>query len=130
MLGGLCGSSLAGLALIVILGLRIPYLAVVVVPCFLMMVSLGFVGPNASSLALTPHPEAAGTGAAILGFSQFTAGAVVAPIVGIAGTTSALPMAVLMAAGPLLALGIWRLSPSASEPEHVLLEAMLEPPPL
>jgi DHA1 family bicyclomycin/chloramphenicol resistance-like MFS transporter len=66
----------------------------VVIPLALLVASVGFVGPNATALALSGHPEMAGTGSAILGILQFGLGAAVAPLIGLAGTHSALPMAV------------------------------------
>ena len=48
--------------------------------------------PNTPALALTRHGEAAGTAAAVLGCVQFGVGAVVAPLVGAFGSTTAAPM--------------------------------------
>jgi DHA1 family bicyclomycin/chloramphenicol resistance-like MFS transporter len=88
-------------------------------PLFLLVSSIGFVLPNATALALTRHPEAAGTGSAFLGLVQGGVAATTAPLVGIAGATSALPMAtaiVLSGAGAvaalLLAAGAVRRSPA------------------
>jgi DHA1 family bicyclomycin/chloramphenicol resistance-like MFS transporter len=66
----------------------------VVIPLALLVASVGFVSPNATALALSGHPEMAGTGSAILGILQFGLGAAVAPLIGLAGTHSALPMAI------------------------------------
>lgn len=59
--------------------------------------SLGLVMGNATSLALAGSADAAGTGSAVLGAAQFALAAVVAPLVGLAGEDSAVPMAVAMA---------------------------------
>ena len=58
---------------------------------------MGLIFPNATALALAEHPEAAGSASALLGVLQFIVGAAVAPLVGIAGEGTALPMAVLIA---------------------------------
>jgi MFS transporter, DHA1 family, multidrug resistance protein len=58
--------------------------------CF--MAAIGFVYGHANMLATTEVPHAAGTGSAILGFLQYTAGAIVSPLVGVAGRRSAIPM--------------------------------------
>jgi DHA1 family bicyclomycin/chloramphenicol resistance-like MFS transporter len=90
----LAGASLMILA-VVVAGER--GLAWILVPLFVVMFSLGFVMPNATGLALTRHPRAAGTASALLGALQMASGAVAAPLAGIAGPRSALPMALVMA---------------------------------
>lgn len=68
----------------------------ILVPLGLVVASAGLSLPNTPALALTRHGEAAGTAAAMLGAVQFGVGALVAPIVGLAGGASAVPMAVVM----------------------------------
>lgn len=68
----------------------------VMVPLFVIVSSFAFALPNATALALADHPEAAGAASALLGVIQFVSGAAVAPLVGIAGTGTAVPMALLM----------------------------------
>ena len=94
----LLGIGLAGLTTGTVLltgGILVRGLGVVgvVVPLALLVASVGFISPNATALALSAHPEMAGTGSAILGILQFGLGAAVAPMIGLAGTRSALPMA-------------------------------------
>jgi DHA1 family bicyclomycin/chloramphenicol resistance-like MFS transporter len=60
--------------------------------------SLGLVMGNATSLALAGTPDGAGTGSALLGAGQFALAALVAPLVGIGGEDTALPMATTMLA--------------------------------
>ena len=74
----------------------------VLAPMFVIVSSLAFVLPNATALALADHPEVAGTASALLGLIQFMVGAIAAPLVGVAGPDTAVPMGVVMA---LLALG-------------------------
>lgn len=64
---------------------------------FIMATSLGLIVPNATTLALA-HTQTAGSASALLGLLQFSIGAVVAPLVGLGGTTTAVPMAVVIAA--------------------------------
>ncbi|MDA3645227.1 Bcr/CflA family multidrug efflux MFS transporter [Saccharopolyspora indica] len=63
---------------------------------FLVVSSIGMVSPNATALALSGHPETAGSASALLGVMQFSAGALAAPLVGSAGTGTALPMGLVM----------------------------------
>jgi DHA1 family bicyclomycin/chloramphenicol resistance-like MFS transporter len=53
-----------------------------VVPLWTVLAITGLVLPNAPALALSRHGEAAGSAAALLGATQFGAGALVAPLVG------------------------------------------------
>lgn len=77
----------------------------VLVTTFAVMSSLSFVMPNATALALAEHGHVAGTASALLGVTQFLVGGLAAPLVGLGGTASAIPMAVVMlslAAGALV----------------------------
>jgi DHA1 family bicyclomycin/chloramphenicol resistance-like MFS transporter len=76
---------------------------------FLVISSFGLLGPNAVALALAEHPEAAGSASALLGATQFVVGACVAPLVGLAGGRSAVPMAVVIAGCACVALLPFRL---------------------
>jgi DHA1 family bicyclomycin/chloramphenicol resistance-like MFS transporter len=59
-----------------------------------MTASLGLIAPNATALALAgTNPQIAGSASALLGVLQFSIGAVVAPLVGLGGANTALPMA-------------------------------------
>jgi DHA1 family bicyclomycin/chloramphenicol resistance-like MFS transporter len=64
---------------------------------FVMVASLGIVIPNSASLALADYPRSAGSASALLGVLQYAIGAATAPLVGVAGATSALPMALVIA---------------------------------
>ncbi|HET9847585.1 MAG TPA: Bcr/CflA family multidrug efflux MFS transporter [Candidatus Dormibacteraeota bacterium] len=98
MLIGLIGNLAGGLALLAVVlyghGLGV---AAILPPLFLLVSSVGFIVPNAVALALTRHPEAAGTGSALLGLVQSGVGAIGAPLVGIEGTATAIPMAAVIA---------------------------------
>jgi DHA1 family bicyclomycin/chloramphenicol resistance-like MFS transporter len=71
---------------------------------FLVVSGLGFVMPNAVTLALSGKPSTAGSASALVGVLQFTCGAAAAPLVGAFGTATALPMAVVIAALDIAAL--------------------------
>ncbi|MER7207026.1 multidrug effflux MFS transporter [Streptosporangium sp. NPDC000239] len=55
---------------------------------FLAVASVGMSTPNANALAMTPHGERAGTASAMLGVLQFLLGAVVPPLVSLAGASA------------------------------------------
>ena len=65
--------------------------------------AMGLVIPNAPAVALSRHPDAAGTAAALLGAAQFGLGAAVAPLVGVLGNDE-LALSVVMAVSVLVAL--------------------------
>lgn len=66
--------------------------------------SLGLVFGNNAALALGEVPQWRGTGSAFIGFFTFGVGALVSPLVGIAGTHDALPMGVVMLCAASVAL--------------------------
>ena len=95
-------SAVGALLFLSCIMLHVPLLAtlaalLVIVP----MVSI--LGASSFSLAMRSHGQRAGSAAALLGFFQMLAGAAVAPLVGVNGPNDALPMAVAMLAGTLLA---------------------------
>ncbi len=73
-------------------------------PMFVIVSSLAFVLPNATALALADHAAVAGTASALLGVIQFMVGALAAPLVGVAGPDTAVPMGVVMVVLALAAL--------------------------
>jgi DHA1 family bicyclomycin/chloramphenicol resistance-like MFS transporter len=81
-----------GLAVSVIAGAGLP---VLLVSLFVMVSAVGLVFPTATALAMTDYPERAGAASSLLGLCQFSAGAVAAPLVGIAGQSSAVPLGVV-----------------------------------
>ncbi len=78
-------------------------LAGFVVPVWAILGAMGLVIPNAPAVALSRHPDAAGTAAALLGAAQFGLGAAVAPLVGVLGNDE-LALSIVMTVGVLVAL--------------------------
>jgi DHA1 family bicyclomycin/chloramphenicol resistance-like MFS transporter len=64
---------------------------------FVLLASNGLVLPNGTASAMGGGQPALGAASALLGLGQFGLGALVAPLVGLAGSHDALPMAVVMA---------------------------------
>lgn len=108
MLGvGVGTMAVAGL---VLLAVTIPGdlgVVALLAPLWLLVSCIGFVIPNATALALADHPQVAGSASALLGVVQFLIGAAAAPLAGIAGTGTAVPMAAAMAALSLAAVAAW-----------------------
>jgi DHA1 family bicyclomycin/chloramphenicol resistance-like MFS transporter len=102
---GLHAIAAASLAL---LGVALAGLGVwaVLAPMFVVISSLAFVMPNATALALAEHGRVAGTASALIGALQFLIGAVAAPLVGLAGTATAVPMGLVMTVFGLAAVAV------------------------
>lgn len=99
----LVGAALAGLVFVALAYQRIGGLPGFVGPVWAVLAAMGLVIPNAPAIALSRHPDAAGTAAALLGAAQFGLGAVVAPLVGVLGNNE-LALALVMTAGIVIAL--------------------------
>jgi MFS transporter, DHA1 family, multidrug resistance protein len=93
---GLVALSAGGVALLTTVSLRLPGAGSLVAPVIVIIASNGFVGPNSLALALSPRPDAAGSGSALMGSMRFVLGGLAAPLVGIFGSTSALPLGLIM----------------------------------
>lgn len=126
----LAASSLFGVVFIGLAVAGVGGLAAFVVPVWLILGAMGFVIPNAPALALSRHPEASGTSAALLGAAQFGLGAAVAPLVGVLGNDE-IALAVVMTAGAVIALGALLAArvgaESTSDDEEFVGAAIAEP---
>lgn len=104
LLVGACGGLLL-LAVVVVGGIGL----VGVLPAlFLVVSSIGVVFPSGTAMALEGHPSTAGSASGLLGLAQYAVGAVVAPLVGVAGRDTALPMAGVTAACGLGSIAAFR----------------------
>jgi MFS transporter, DHA1 family, multidrug resistance protein len=82
-------------------------LPVILPGLFAVVASIGVVLPNTRALAMAGYPDLAGTASALVGVLQFAVGGLVAPLIGVGGVGTALPMAVVIAALYALALMIF-----------------------
>jgi DHA1 family bicyclomycin/chloramphenicol resistance-like MFS transporter len=94
-------------AVIVVAGVSFRGLGVapVLVGFFVAVSSLGAVWPTTTTLSLANHGAVAGSASALLGIVQYAFGALAAPLVGVAGAHSAVPMAALMLTFSVAAVG-------------------------
>jgi len=79
-------------------------------------VANGIVVPTATALAMAGHGHVAGSASALLGLCQFGLAGVLAPLVGVGGSDTALPMAIVIALCGAGALGAMRATRSARRP--------------
>ena len=92
---GIIIAAVGGLSLLLTIVLGIGLIGVLC-SLFLVVSSVGVVSTTGFSLAMRNQKQAAGTASALLGLLQFISGALVAPLVGIGGSNTALPMGLLL----------------------------------
>jgi MFS transporter, DHA1 family, multidrug resistance protein len=68
-----------------------------------MVCAVGLIFPTANALAMADYPDLAGAASSLQGLSQFVFGAVAAPLVGIAGEHTAVPLGIVTTGVSLLA---------------------------
>ena len=68
---------------------------VVIVSLFLLASGVAISSPPATTLALVEYPQIAGTASSLLGMVRFGFGGIAAPLVGVAGALSILPLGVV-----------------------------------
>jgi MFS transporter, DHA1 family, multidrug resistance protein len=104
---GLVATAAAGLALLIgAICLGTP-LWLAIISFFVLMSAQGLVGPNAGAVASDEVPDHPGTGSALLGGLQWSMAGLIAPLAGLGGDRTAVPMSliiIILAAVALLAL--------------------------
>ncbi|GLZ37828.1 Bcr/CflA family drug resistance efflux transporter [Actinokineospora sp. NBRC 105648] len=106
---GLLASSAGGLAVLAAILFQLGLIALLA-GLFVVVASVGMVTPNSTALALADHAHRAGTAAALLGVLQFVVGGLAAPLVGVGGQGTALPMGIVIAALTLGGLAAFALT--------------------
>ncbi|GAA2229975.1 multidrug effflux MFS transporter [Promicromonospora sukumoe] len=105
------GIAVAGAGALGLLGagLTAVPLWVVVVSLLALASGVALTSPPATTLALVGYPRLAGTASSLLGMVRFGFGGVTAPLVGVAGAATILPLGVVTTASVALALGAYLL---------------------
>jgi DHA1 family bicyclomycin/chloramphenicol resistance-like MFS transporter len=105
------GTLIGGLAMSVIgasgvLATAIWHLPLIAVCASLVVMVSGVAAatPPTTSMAMAEYPHLAGTASSLLGLARFAFGAVAAPLVGLGGATTALPLGLVILASMLLAV--------------------------
>lgn len=104
-------NAAAGIALLGA-GLAGAGLAVLLVPLFVAVATVGAVLPNSTSGALAAYPERAGAASALIGSCQLVLGALASSLIGAFGTGTAVPMAAIIAGCGGAAFLVTRLAPA------------------
>jgi DHA1 family bicyclomycin/chloramphenicol resistance-like MFS transporter len=100
---GLVGTALASIAALVVTVAHAG-LWPLLVCFFVLLCANGVVLPNGTASAMASQTGSLGAASALLGLGQFGLGALVAPLVGVAGSENALPMAIVIAVAGTSAL--------------------------
>ena len=100
---------------------------VAMVGSLLVMVSgVAVTSPPSTALALENYPHVAGTASSLLGVARFAFGGLAAPLVGIAGPGTAVPLGVVALSAALLSLvGLRLLRPRTSTTDSVSVDLTL-----
>lgn len=93
---GIYIATIGSIALFASLLLNPPRLIAVIIPLFLVVSMVGLVNSTAFSLAMQTQEKAAGSASAILGLGMNTVGALLSPVVGIGGSHTYFPMALMI----------------------------------
>lgn len=100
---GLLMSITSGTVLLFAVLLHGP-LITIVVPIFFFVASIGVISTSSFSLAMESQGHIAGSASALLGLLPFILGSITAPLVGIAGEETAVPMGVIIFTASLIAV--------------------------
>ncbi|MEV6833803.1 multidrug effflux MFS transporter [Streptomyces sp. NPDC051133] len=113
----MCLAGAGGVLVTALLELPLP---VMVVSLFLMASGVATTTPPATSLALANYPDIAGTASSLLGLAQFAFGGVAAPLVGLGGAGTAVPLGLVTAVSAALAAIVYALTirPHTRAPHH------------
>ncbi|MEZ0067500.1 DHA1 family bicyclomycin/chloramphenicol resistance-like MFS transporter [Streptacidiphilus sp. MAP12-20] len=105
---GLLLSATGGLGLLasVQFGFGLPG---VLASLFVLVSSIGLIGPNSTARAMEGHPGRIGAASALVGLLQYGVGGLAAPLVGLGGSGTALPMASVAASFALASVLVYAL---------------------
>lgn len=105
---GLIIAILSGFTLLAMIMIKAPLIGILI-PLFMVVSCVGIVSTAGFSLAMQSQGEKAGSASAMLGLLPFIFGSIAAPLVGIAGSQTAIPMGVVIACCVMVAAGCYLL---------------------
>lgn len=99
---GLFISNSGAILLLIAILLKAPLIAVAI-PIFFIVTSISIIGTSSFSLAMETKGHIAGSASALLGVLPFLLGSLTAPLVGIAGEYTAIPMGIIIFSASFMA---------------------------
>lgn len=95
--------TLAGSLGLLATGIATLPVGVVIVSLLTLATGVAVATPPTTSIAMADHPDKAGTASALLGFTKFGFGGVAAPLVGLGGASTVLPLGLVTVVASLIA---------------------------
>ena len=92
------------------------------VPFFVIVAGMGVILPDLTALALSLHPDVAGTASAYFGGLRLGLGALAMPLIALGGTVSAASMGTMIAVPALAALTLFAVTARRARDQEVLLD--------
>jgi DHA1 family bicyclomycin/chloramphenicol resistance-like MFS transporter len=92
------------------------------VPFFVIVAGMGVILPDLTALALSLHPDVAGSASAYFGGLRLGLGALAMPLIGIGGAITAASVGVLMAVSAAAALALFLVTARRARDQQVLLD--------
>ena len=91
-------------------------------PFFVIVAGMGVILPDLTALALSLHPEVAGTASAYFGGLRLGLGALAMPLIALGGTVTATSMGTMIAVTALAALALFAVTARRARDQQVLLD--------
>jgi len=91
-------------------------------PFFVIVAGMGIILPDLTALALSLHPDVAGTASAYFGGLRLGLGALAMPLIALGGTVTATSMGTMIAATALAALALFAVTARRARDQQVLLD--------
>ncbi|MFX3636470.1 MAG: multidrug effflux MFS transporter [Candidatus Pristimantibacillus sp.] len=104
LLAGLGMASIGGIALLIMIIADAGGLYGLLIPLFFVVSSVGIVQTASFSLAMEKQGKSAGSASALIGLLSFIFGGCMAPLVGLGGSGTALPMGIVIASVNVIAV--------------------------
>ncbi|PZT51952.1 multidrug effflux MFS transporter [Paenibacillus silvae] len=117
LIAGLITAAIGGTSLLLSI-LAGGGLITVLIPLFLVVSSVGLINTASFALAMGNQAKSAGSASALIGVMTFLFGGIVAPLVGLGGEHTAVPMGIVIACADLGALGLYFVMIGKSKPEQ------------
>ncbi|MDM5278096.1 multidrug effflux MFS transporter [Paenibacillus silvae] len=117
LIAGLITAAIGGTSLLLSI-LADGGLLTVLIPLFLVVSSVGLINTASFALAMGNQAKSAGSASALIGVMTFLFGGIVAPLVGLGGEHTAVPMGIVIACADLGALGLYFVMVGKSKPEQ------------
>lgn len=112
---GLALAMISSILLLVAIVMK-GHLLLILFPMFFVVSSVGIVGTSSFPLAMQNQKENAGSASALLGLIPYILGAACAPLVGLGGDQTAVPMGIVIAGANIAAVVSYKLLVNRTEP--------------